>query len=66
MYELNNQIARLEIRTEQFLIHLSEMGRNSAEAQSVRSYLLAMLEQMVKLKTERQLRVEGLAWDQAA
>jgi hypothetical protein len=66
MCELNNEIALLEIRTEQLLIHLREIARDSTEAKTVRAYLLAMLEQMVKLKAERQLCEESVGWGQAA
>jgi hypothetical protein len=54
MLELNNQIARLELVSEQLRLHLRSLPRDAAEAQDVRSDLLAMLQDIVHLKGERQ------------
>ena len=43
MRSLQNQIARLEMRAEQILIHLRSIPRDTVEAEKSRSGLLAML-----------------------
>ena len=53
MVELNNQIARLEMRSEQLNIHLRSVDRLSKEAGEARAVLFAMLENLVVLKTRR-------------
>jgi hypothetical protein len=53
MMELNNLIARQEMRSEQLIIHVRET-RNAVEADIGRMYLLALLEDLAKLKGERQ------------
>jgi hypothetical protein len=53
MYELDNKIARLQIRAEQLVIHLRSMKRNTTEAQDVRHALLAMLERLRHYKEQR-------------
>lgn len=54
MYELDNKIARLEIRAEQLVIHLRSMKRNTKEAQHVRGVLLTMLERLTHYKEQRE------------
>jgi hypothetical protein len=56
MLDLDNQIARLEMRAEQMAIHLQDLGRNSLGAVKVRSELYAMLQQLAELKAERERR----------
>jgi hypothetical protein len=56
MLDLDNQIARLQMRAEQMAIHLQDLGRNSPEAVRVRSELYAMLQQLAELKGERERR----------
>jgi hypothetical protein len=56
MLDLDNQIARLQMRAEQMAIHLQDLGRNSPEAVRVRSELYAMLQQLAELKAERERR----------
>jgi hypothetical protein len=56
MLDLDNQIARLEMRAEQMAIHLQDLGRNSPKAVRVRSELYAMLQQLAELKAERERR----------
>jgi hypothetical protein len=66
MIELNNEIARLELRCEQLVLHLRSMQRNAPGAEDVRSTLLAMLQELVALKAKRQRQVELLQLNQAA
>jgi hypothetical protein len=56
MLDLDNHIARLELRAEQMAIHLRELGRNTPYAPSARSELYAILQQLGVLKSERQRR----------
>jgi hypothetical protein len=56
MLDLDNHIARLELRAEQMAIHLQELGRNTLYAPSARSDLYAILQQLGVLKSERQRR----------
>ena len=58
MKDLDNLIARQEMRCEQFIIHVRE-NKNASEVEIERMYLLALLEDLVKLKGERQ-RLEDL------
>ena len=51
MMELNNLIARQEMRWEQFIIHVRE---NKTKVEVERMYLLALLEDLARLKAERQ------------
>ncbi len=53
MYELNSEIARLEILCEQLIIYLRTADRNSAEVQVRRADLYAMLKEMERLKRKR-------------
>jgi hypothetical protein len=54
MLELDNQITRLEIVSEQLRLHLRSLPREAVEAEEVRSDLLTMLQDIVHLKGERQ------------
>ncbi len=58
MLELNNRISRIEICSEQLRIHLRSIDRTSIEADEVRSELLMLLQDLVRLKRER-LRLES-------
>ena len=60
MLDLNNQISRLEIRSEQLLIHLHSMDKTSGEAKRVRDDLLRMLRELARLKARRQQHQETL------
>ena len=66
MHELNDKIARLEMRSEQLLIHLRACPRESVEAEKARADLLAMLLQLVALKGRRQQREATPAFEHAA
>ena len=65
MSELNKLIARQEMRLEQLIIHVRH-NRRAPEAEVERRYLLALLEDLVALKTKRQHLGDGLVFDQAA
>jgi hypothetical protein len=54
MIQLNNQIARLEMRAEQLRIHLRSLDRESPEVREARSVLFAMLQSLVVLKGQRE------------
>jgi hypothetical protein len=54
MLELNNQIARLDLRTEHLRRHLRSIDRNSPDADDIRSDLLSLLQVLAVLKGERQ------------
>jgi hypothetical protein len=56
MLDLDNQIARLELRAEQMAIHLQDLGRNEPDAIGARSELYAMLQKLAELKSERRRR----------
>jgi hypothetical protein len=58
MFELNNQIARLELCSEQLRIHLRSLDKASPEADEVRSDLLMMLQKLVALK-DRRFEIQG-------
>ena len=51
--DLENRIARLELRAEQLGIHLQDLPRNGREATQVRSELYGMLQEVAELKTEQ-------------
>jgi hypothetical protein len=61
MLDLDNQIARLELRAEQMAIHLQDLGRNAPDASSARSELYAILQKLAELKSERRRRNAMLA-----
>jgi hypothetical protein len=56
MPDLDNQIARLELRAEQMAIHLQDLGRNEPDAIGARSKLYAILQKLAELKSERRRR----------
>jgi hypothetical protein len=66
MLDLDNQIARLELRAEQMAIHLQQLGRNVPDAVRARSELYAILEKLAELKSERRRRNAILAMGTAA
>jgi hypothetical protein len=51
--ELEDEIALLELRSEQLLIHLRELPRGSPDAIDARAYLDTMVHRLVTLKAER-------------
>ena len=53
MRELEDEIALLELRSEQLLIHLQEVPRGSPDAIDARAGLDIMLQRLVTLKAER-------------
>jgi hypothetical protein len=53
MRELEDEIALLELRSEQLLIHLQELPRGSSDATDARAYLDTMMHRLVTLKAER-------------
>ena len=61
MLDLDNQIARLELRAEQMAIHLQQLGRNAPDALNARSELYAILQRLAELKSERRRRNAMLA-----
>jgi hypothetical protein len=66
MLELNNQIARLEMRSEQLRIHLLSLSTGSAEAAQVRVELFGKLQNLVVLKTRRDRLQSVLGLEAAA
>jgi hypothetical protein len=54
MIQLNNQIARLEMRSEQLRMHLQCLDRGSPDAAEARLMLFAMLQKLVVLKGRRE------------
>ena len=56
MADLDNQIARLNMRAEQIAIHLQDLARNGPEAARARSALYALLRELAELKAERNRR----------
>ena len=56
MVDLNNQIARLDMLAEQLAIHLQGLSRNASEAARARSELYGLLQELAKLKSERDRR----------
>jgi hypothetical protein len=65
MSELNKLIARQEMRLEQLIIHVRQ-NRQAPEAEIERRYLLALLEDLVALKTHRQELEDHLEFNEAA
>jgi hypothetical protein len=61
MPDLDNQIARLELRAEQMAIHLQDLGRNAPDASRAHSELYAILQKLAELKAERRRRNAMLA-----
>jgi hypothetical protein len=65
MIDLNNLIARQEMRCEQLIIHVRQ-NSDAAEAEVERMYLLAFLEDLSNLKGERQRREDEMELEPAA
>jgi hypothetical protein len=65
MVDLDNQIARLDMRAEQVAIHLQGLARNGPEAASARSELYALLQELAVLKAERDRRNALLECEEA-
>ena len=63
--DLENRIARLELRAEQLAIHLQDLSRNGREATQVRSQLYSMLQELAELKTEQARRKALLDLEEA-
>lgn len=63
MKDLNNLIARQEMRCEQFIIHVHEAG-NATDVE--RKHLLSLLEELARLKGERQRLEDEMALELAA
>ena len=57
MRELEDEIALLELRSEQLLIHIQELPRGSPEAIVARADLDIMLQRLVAVKGERDRRL---------
>jgi hypothetical protein len=57
MRELEGEIALLELRSEQLLIHIQELPRGSPEAIVARADLDIMLQRLVAVKGERDRRL---------
>ncbi len=55
MRKLSDQIARLEICSEQLRIQLRLLPKDSAQAEETRSRLLSMLLKLVSLKGQREV-----------
>jgi len=53
MRDLEDEIALLELRSEQLLIHLQEVPRGSPDAIDARASLDTMMQSLVILKAER-------------
>jgi hypothetical protein len=66
MFELNSEIARLEMRCEQLVIHLRTTDRHTADAQVRRADLYAMLKELERLKRKRERLESGLGLPRAA
>jgi len=66
MLELQNQIARLEIITEQVVLHLRELPPESREALSVRQELLSMLNLLRAYKEQREQLEDSMDLKRAA
>jgi nitrogen-specific signal transduction histidine kinase len=65
MLELDNKIARIELRAEQLVIHLGSMQRNSAEAAAVRGTILQMRQQLRRYKARRQRLARSIEVERA-
>jgi hypothetical protein len=66
MFDLNTRIARLELRSEQYLIHLRSLAKDSAEAKLCRADLYALLRELARLKGRRERMLAALERAQAA
>jgi predicted RNase H-like nuclease (RuvC/YqgF family) len=54
MFELNRQIARLELRCEQLIIHLRTSDRNSEDAPVRKADLYSLLKELARVKRKRE------------
>ena len=54
MFELNSQIAHLELRCEQLIIHLRTSDRNSEDALVHKADLYSLLKELARLKRKRE------------
>jgi hypothetical protein len=63
--DLDDRIARLELRAEQLGIHLQDLPRTAPEPIEVRSELYVMLQELTELKTEQARRKALLKLGQA-
>ena len=66
MFELNSQIARLELRCEQLIIHLQTSDRNSEDARVRKADLYSMLKELARLKRKREQLEVSLGLPHAA
>ena len=66
MYELNSEIARLEMLCEELIIYLRTADRNTAEVRVRRADLCAMLKEIERLKRKRSRLEFELELPQAA
>ena len=64
--KLSNAIRRIELRSEQLVVHLRSMHRDAPGAEQIRSVLLVMLVRLVALKGRRQQLEDELTLDQVA
>jgi hypothetical protein len=63
MLDLDNQIARLELRAEQMAIHLQDLGRNAPDASRARSELYAILQKLAELKANADDATRCWRWE---
>jgi hypothetical protein len=61
MRELENEIAILELRAEQLLIHIQHLGCGSPEAILARGNLDTMMQKLVAAKAERDRLLHDLS-----
>jgi hypothetical protein len=66
MFQLNTEIARLEMRCEQLIIHLRTIDRQADDVEVRRADLYAMLKEMERLKRKRERLESALCLPQAA
>ena len=67
MTELNDKIARLEMRIEQYVIHLRLLAKDSPDAANLRNgLLLKLLHELRFYQDRRQQMEDGLAMDEVA
>ena len=64
MIELNDKIARLEMRIEQYAIHLRLLAKDSSDAATLRNgLLLKLLHELRFYQDRRQHMEDGVAMD---
>jgi hypothetical protein len=64
--DLDDAIRRIELRAEQFIIHLRSMQRDAPGTKQIRSVLLVMLLRLVALKGRCQHLEDKITLDQVA